>query len=67
MLKVSELRKKNTEDLKEELIKVQDELRKMVPEILQRKEKNVRKVGLMRKDIARIKTLMNEKFKEGQK
>ncbi len=67
MLKVSELRKKNTEDLKEELVKVQDELRKMVPDILQRKEKNVRKVGFMRKDIARIKTLMNEKLKEGQK
>jgi len=67
MLKVSELRKKNTEELKEELIKVQDDLRKIVPDILQRKEKNVRKVGFIRKDIARIKTLMSEKLKEGQK
>ena len=34
---------------------------------MQKKEKNIKKAGLLKKDIARIKTLISEKLKEEQK
>ena len=64
---VADLRKKNIEDLKEELTKLEKELQKAVSDILQKKEKNVKKAFFLRKDIARIKTVLNEKLKEEKK
>lgn len=67
MIKVSELREKSIEDLKKELSKVEESLQKTVSDILQKKEKNIKKASFLKKDIARIKTLINEKLKEEQK
>ncbi len=67
MIDISEFRKKSIEDLEKELAKVEKETHKIISGILQKKEKNVRKAQSSRKDIARIKTLLNEKFKEEQK
>lgn len=61
MIDMAEFRKKSKEDLKTELKKVEDEVQKVVSDILQKKEKNVRKAGSLKKDVARIKTLLNEK------
>jgi len=60
MININEFRKKSKEDLKEELIKLEKEYRKVVSDILQRKEKNVMKSGMIKRDIARVKTLLNE-------
>jgi ribosomal protein L29 len=67
MLDVAELRKKNIEDLKKELEKTKKDMQKTVSDILQKKEKNVKKAGLMKKDIARLQTVLNEKLSEDKK
>ena len=64
---VTDLRNKNIKDLKEELAKLEKDLQKTVSDILQKKEKNVKKASFLRKDIARIKTVLNEKLKEEKK
>ena len=61
---VTDLKNKNIKDLKEELTKLEKDLQKVVSDILQKKEKNVKKASFLRKDIARIKTVLNEKLKE---
>jgi ribosomal protein L29 len=61
MVNVQELRKKSEEELKEELKKAQSEMGKVVKDVLQKKEKNVKKTGQLRKDIAKLKTLLSEK------
>ena len=58
------MKNKNIKDLKEELTKLEKDLQKVVSDILQKKEKNVKKASFLRKDIARIKTVLNEKLKE---
>ena len=67
MIDILEYRKKSQEDLKKELAKFKKDLQKTVSDILQKKEKNIKKAVLFRKDIARINTLINEKLKEVQK
>ncbi len=67
MIDILEYRKKSIKDLKEELSKVRKDLQKVVSDILQKKEKNIKKANNLRKDIARINTLINEKLKEEQK
>lgn len=67
MIDILEYRKKSQEDLKKELVKLKKDLQKTVSDILQKKEKNIKKAVLFRKDIARINTLINEKLKEVQK
>lgn len=64
---VTDLKNKNIKDLKEELTKLEKDLQKVVSDILQKKEKNVKKASFLRKDIARIKTVLNEKLKEEKK
>ena len=59
-----ELRKKNLPELKDILKKANKDYEKKVTEILQNKEKNVKKSGSLRRNIARIKTVLNEKLKE---
>ena len=67
MIDIPEFRKKSIQDLKKELSKMENESHKVISDILQKKEKNVGKAGIFRKDIARIKTLLNEKLKEEKK
>lgn len=59
-MKLDELRKKTKEELNEELSKSQKSLRDVVADVLQKKEKNVKKAKQIRKEIARIKTLLKE-------
>lgn len=67
MINISELKNKSIEDLKKDLEKSRKDLQKTVSEILQKKEKNVKKALIIRKDIARMKTFLNQKLKEEQK
>ncbi|NMB91437.1 50S ribosomal protein L29 [candidate division WWE3 bacterium] len=64
MIKLEEFRKKTKEELKKELLNLEKEVQKVVSNVLQKKEKNVKKVSYLRKDVARVKTLLNEKLKE---
>jgi ribosomal protein L29 len=66
MINISEYRKKSIEELQKELVEVKKNLQKTVSDILQKKEKNVRKASSLKKDIARIKTLLNDKLKGEQ-
>ena len=67
MIDILEYRKKDKEDLKKELVRLKKDLQKTVSDILQKKEKNIKKAVIGRKDIARVNTLINEKLKEEQK
>ncbi len=67
MLDVAELRKKNIEDLKKELDSMRKDKQKSVSDVLQKKEKNIKKIGLIKRDIARIQTVLNEKLSEDKK
>ena len=40
---------------------------KSVSDVLQKKEKNIKKIGLIKRDIARIQTVLNEKLSEDKK
>lgn len=64
MISTAEFRKKTIEELKGELESVESDFRKIISEVSQKKEKNVRKIRVTQKDIARIKTLITEKLKE---
>lgn len=64
MVDKAESRKKTLEDLKKELEKLKMDAQKVASDIMQRKEKNVSKIKVFKKDIARIETLLNEKLKE---
>lgn len=64
MIDKAELRKKTLEDLKKELEKLKRDIQKVVSDIMQKKEKNVSKIRVFKKDIARIETLLNERLKE---
>lgn len=67
MIDILEYRKKSIEELQKELSEARKNLQKTVSDILQKKEKNVRKASSLKKDVARIKTLLNEKLKGEQK
>ena len=59
-----ELRKKSITELKDVLKKALKDYEKSTTDILQNKEKNVKKSDGLKKDIARIKTILNENLKE---
>ena len=63
-MEINELSKNSISELKDVLNKTTKEYEKVVTEILQNKEKNVKKSSGLRKDIARIKTVLNTKLKE---
>ena len=67
MIDIKEFRKKELDDLKKELLKVKKDFHKTISDVMQKKEKNIKKVSQLRKDIARIQTIINEKLKEEQK
>jgi len=59
VIKAKDLRKKTKVDLEKLLKKTNTDLQKAVSQILQGKEKNVNKPKELRKDIARILTVLN--------
>lgn len=56
-----ELRAKNIEELKKEIAEKKKELEKYVNEVYKGKEKNISKTKFLKRDIARINTIINEK------
>lgn len=56
----NELRQKSKEELVDLIRKTGEDMEKAVTNTLQGKEKNVKKAGFMRKDVARIKTVLKE-------
>jgi len=60
-MKAAELRNKTGLELAESLSLLRKEIKDSVTGILQGKEKNVSKIRALRKDVARVKTIFNEK------
>lgn len=60
-MKTSELRKKTDTELKETLQSLQSDIKDVVKGVLQAKEKNNSKIKMLKKDIARVRTILNEK------
>ena len=67
-MKVTDIRNKNEQELKELIQKTRKELEELVTNIIKGKEKNVKKVRPLRKEVARIKTVISEKvfLREGK-
>lgn len=68
-MKVKELRQKSDSELTEMLTKLTKEMKTLFESILEKKEKNIKKAGMLKKDKARIKTVLNERkiLNEGKK
>lgn len=67
-LDIRDLRKKSESDLQKLLEKTREGLRKSAVDVMQGKSKNTSKARILRKDIARIMTVLNEnKIKKEQK
>ena len=60
-MKVSELREKSKQELNEMVVKLMADIKTSTLDVLKRKEKNVKKPRLLRKDLARIKSVLVEK------
>lgn len=60
-MKAQDIRTKTEQEVKEELVKLNKQLEEVTLNILQKKEKNVKKTRSIRRDIARLKTVVNEK------
>jgi len=66
-MKAQEIRKKSAQELLDLQDKLTKEYQDLVKGIIEKKEKNVRKPRELRKDIARIQTILNErKILEGE-
>lgn len=63
MLNLKELRTKTEAELIKQVKSLQKELEGFSSNVLQKNEKNVKKGMFLRKDIARIKTVLNERNK----
>ena len=61
MKKITQFKSKSREELSEDLVNIGEQLRKVRLDLAFNKQKNVKLVFGLRKDIARIKTLLNEK------
>lgn len=61
MLKASELRTKNINELQNLLQEYHQKLENYVTDVYRGKEKDISKTNFIRKDIARIKTIISEK------
>ncbi len=64
MIDLANLRTKSIKELEEELTKFNTELENTVKVVQDGKEKNVSKIGFMKKDYARIATILKEKVIE---
>ncbi len=60
-MELHEIRQKNESELNELIRKARSDIENIAKDVLQQKEKNVKKVGFLRKDIARMKTILREK------
>lgn len=63
-MKAEELRKLKVEDLEKKQTDFDDELFKLKMQDVTGQLENVSKIGVVRKNIARVKTLINEKKRE---
>ena len=63
-MKFEDLKKKSKPELHKALKEARSNFSKLKIEVFEKKEKNINKIGVLRKDIARIKTLLNEKKEE---
>ncbi len=61
---MKDYRNKTIEELKSILLEKKKEVQDIAIKILKNKEKNVKKVSAIKKDIARIQTVMKEKEKQ---
>lgn len=59
--KTADLRQKPDSELSEVLSKLRSDYKDVSADFLQKKEKNVKKPGQLKREIARILTLMNER------
>jgi len=60
-MNIKELRNKTETEIKKQLKDLKKDLEIFSTSVLQGKEKNVKKGMFLRKDIARVKTVLNEK------
>lgn len=60
-MKIIDLRQKSEQELKDLHVKTKKELGETVTNVFLKKEKNIKKPGNLRKDIAQILTILNEK------
>ncbi len=60
-MNAKELRQKNDQELFDTKKNLEKEIREVSLNTLQGKEKNVKKAGLLRRDMSRILTVINEK------
>jgi|GEM_PF-1303210 len=58
---ILEMRAKTEQELKEEVKKLEKELQAVVTAVLQKKEKNFKKPREVKRNIARVKTVLTEK------
>jgi large subunit ribosomal protein L29 len=63
MIKLAELRQRNQKELERLLIREREKLRQLRFDLASGKVKNIRKIREVKKDIARILTILNEKSK----
>lgn len=60
MKRITQFKTKSREELSEDLIKIAEQLRKARLDLAFKKLKDVKLAAVLRKDIARIKTLLNK-------
>jgi len=60
-MQAKEIRDKNLKELEKTLTKAKEDYEKLMHDIFKGKEKNVSKAKFLKKDIARIKTVISEK------
>lgn len=65
-MKMQDIRKKTIKELKDEILNQKKEMETVVLNVLKEKEKNVKKVMFLRRDIARLNTVLKEKSSKGE-
>ena len=61
MIKAVDYRKKTEEELKQELVSLKKQMHADYENLLHKKAKNVKSIGSLRKSVARVLTVLNEK------
>ena len=62
-MEIKELRNKNEAELKEKIKDLKKQMEDNMETIFKGKDKNFRKIRVIRKDLARVMTVLNEKTK----
>ena len=63
-MNLKELKTKNITEINKLIKDLRLDLESIATNVLQQKEKNVKKGSFIKKDIARLKTLLNQRIKE---